>query len=215
VAPTQIKRVGISVRRWSFFKGGDGDAGMKRYSAAVARAAEWLVRTLGCEITFISTCQGIPEYHYRDSEVADEIFAQIADASLRSRMRVDSSFHNPVELQAILSQFDLVIATRMHMAILSLCVGVPVFPIAYEFKTTELFTRLGMGQWVMPIEDAADDKLSVMLEDFIRNLPARRKALFEGVEEERKLALSAGTLLEGSAHESLLQTREAQAAPVV
>lgn len=199
VARSQLKRVAISVRRWSFFQGQNGDTGMKRYTAAVARAAEWLVRERGCEVTFISTCQGIPEYHYKDSEVADEIVAQVSDAFLHSRMRVDSGFHNPVELQAMLAQFDLVIATRMHMAILSLCAGVPVLPIAYEFKTTELFTRLGMAKWILPIEAAADDTLVLMLEDFIGNLPERRKALFEAVEEERKLAWSAGELLTGVA----------------
>jgi len=199
-APSEMKRIAISVRRWSFFQDQSGAAGMKRYASAVARAAEWLVRTHGCEITFISTCQGIPEYHYKDSEVADEIVAEVSDPALRSRMRVDSRFHDPMELQTLLSQFDLVIATRMHMAILSLCAGVPVFPIAYEFKTTELFTRLGMGNWVLPIESASEDKLVTMLEDFLKHLPERRKALFEGVEEERKVALSAIALLKDTAH---------------
>jgi colanic acid/amylovoran biosynthesis protein len=198
-ASPEMKRIAISVRRWSFFQDQSGDAGMKRYVSAVARAAEWLVRTLDCQITFVSTCQGIPEYHYKDSEVADEIVAEISDPNLRNRMHVDSSFHDPMELQALLSGFDLVIATRMHMAILSLCAGVPVFPIAYEFKTTELFTRLGMGKWILPIEDAAEDRLVTMLEDFLRHLPERRKALFEGVEEERKVALSAIDLLKEAA----------------
>ena len=41
--------------------------------------------------------------------------------------------------------FDFVVATRMHMMILSLCVGTPVLPIAYEFKTKELAARLGIA----------------------------------------------------------------------
>lgn len=36
----------------------------------------------------------------------------------------------------------------MHMAILALTSGTPVFPITYEFKTQELFNRLGLGEWV-------------------------------------------------------------------
>jgi len=207
-APAQIRRVAISVRRWASFAGQDGDQGMRNYVAAIARTAEWLAEQ-GCEVVFVSTCQGIPEYHYKDSEVADEIVATVTDPVLRGRMRVDSSFHNPLDLQAMLASFDLVIATRMHMAILSLCAGVPVFPIAYEFKTTELFTRLGMGRWVLPIEDAAGDKPRGLLEDFIRNLPARRKSLFEAVAEERALALSASGLLQASMGEAAEQPRPA------
>jgi colanic acid/amylovoran biosynthesis protein len=197
-APAQIRRVAISVRQWPFFQGEESESGMSRYISAVARAAEWLLRSHDCEVTFISTCQGIPEYPYKDSLVADQVVAQISDASLFRRVRVNGDFHSPLELQEILSQFDLVIATRMHMAILALCAGVPVFPIAYEFKTTELFARLGMGNWVLPIESAADDKLVAMLDDFLRNLPERRRSLFEAVEKERELALSAGELLSAS-----------------
>ena len=61
---------------------------------------------------------------------------------IRARVRVDGDFHTPDELLELLRDFDWVVATRMHLAILTLGVGTPVLPIAYEFKTTELFKSL-------------------------------------------------------------------------
>ena len=43
----------------------------------------------------------------------------------------------------LLREMDLIIATRLHMSILALISGTPVYPIAYEFKTVELYHSLG------------------------------------------------------------------------
>jgi colanic acid/amylovoran biosynthesis protein len=193
-AETQIRHVGISVRKWDFFQGKNSKGGMQDYIAGIVRAVEWLVDNYGCRVTFLSTCQGIPEYAAKDSLVAEEIAAKLSPKAA-ANTRVDGDFHSPYELLKIISGFDLVIATRMHMAILSLSAGVPVLPIAYEFKTAELFNRLGMAKWTMSIEDVRDTKLVDTLADFLRCLPDTRAGLFAAVGEERELALSAEALL--------------------
>ncbi|MFI7850494.1 polysaccharide pyruvyl transferase family protein, partial [Acinetobacter baumannii] len=65
--------------------------------------------------------------------------------------RVDRCFRQPTEIVDTYSQFDLVIATRMHAAILALLAGTPVIGIAYEFKLEELFSQLGMAHISLPI----------------------------------------------------------------
>jgi colanic acid/amylovoran biosynthesis protein len=189
-ADTNIRHVGVSVRSWTFFEGGNSARGMESYIEGVARAVEWLIKTHNCSVTFISTCQGIPEYGAKDSIVADKIAKKIASWAA-PRVTVDHDFHNPIDLQKMLSGFDLVIATRMHMAILALSAGVPVLPIAYEFKTTELFNRLGMEKWVTQIEAVDPRTFPETVERFLSALPGIRKGLFEGVRKERDLALSA------------------------
>jgi colanic acid/amylovoran biosynthesis protein len=195
-APTRIRRVGISVRKWDFFQGENSKGGMEHYIDGIVSTVEWLVERLGCEVTFLSTCQGIPEYAAKDSEVAEKIASRLSP-SYAGKVRVDRDFHSPDTLQKMISGFDLVVATRMHMAILALTAGVPVLPIAYEFKTAELFNRLGMAKWVVPIEDVRGAHLTEVLEDFLRSLPATRSSLFAAVEQERQLALSAEDLLKG------------------
>ncbi len=159
-------RIGISVRNWSFFKQVDTDTGMARYREAVGALVCDLVQN-GNEVTFISTCQGIPAYWTDDSKLAESIAAELPPA-IQEALTIDRSFRTPQALATRLGELDLVIATRMHMAILSLVAGTPVLPIAYEFKTSELFERLGVAEWVVDIETLTPQSLAA---DFERVRP--------------------------------------------
>ncbi|MBK8161332.1 MAG: polysaccharide pyruvyl transferase family protein [Rhodospirillaceae bacterium] len=134
--------------------------------------------------------------------VASRIAACISPRIADGRVLVDHQFHNPLDLLGELDRFDAVIATRMHMAILALAAGVPVLPIAYEFKTVELFARLGMADWVTAIEDVNPENFPATVQGFIDALPGSRKQLFVAVGKERQLALSAGPLLRSAASQA-------------
>ena len=81
-----------------------------------------------------------------DSAVAAEIIERIAPecrknvSLVREHVRFDA-------LMERLPGYDLVIATRMHMAILALSSGTPALPIVAEFKTSELYRNLGLADW--------------------------------------------------------------------
>lgn len=148
--PHQNWRVAISVRDWPHFEAG-AQSGMERYFTSLAALVCALVERCGADVTFISTCQGTPEYWTDDSRTAEEIVERLPQA-LRDRVTIDRSFRGPDKLIADLATFDLTIATRLHAAILSLCAGTPVLPISYEFKTTELFRRFGLGEATIDVE---------------------------------------------------------------
>ena len=193
--PSSGLQVAVSVRYWPFFKTMDVEEGMDAYLSAMARMAEHLIENYGATVTFISTCQGVAGYSYDDSDVARDVTARIRQ-DLRGRVVVDSRFHRPEDLIDILEGFDLIIATRMHMAILGLVAGVPVLPVAYEFKTKSLFERLGMGDFICDIENLSDGELQDTLDRVIESLPSFRRKLFGKVEEERRRAVAAGEDLE-------------------
>jgi colanic acid/amylovoran biosynthesis protein len=123
---------------------------MERYSAAFASLTEHLVYQYDAVVTFLSTCQGVADYH-DDSRLASAIAATLPD-DVRCRVTVDSTFHTPSELMEYLREFDWVVATRMHLAIMALGVGVPVLPIAYEFKSIELFRGLGYERDILTMD---------------------------------------------------------------
>jgi len=77
---------------------------------------------------------------------------ELLAVEVAASVTVDEQFRDPQALLDELASFDVVVATRMHVAILALCKGVPVLPIAYEFKTTELFESLGLGELLSQIE---------------------------------------------------------------
>lgn len=166
----RIGRVAISVREWHVFKGESREAGNERYRNAIKALATLLVEEWGAEVCFVSTCQGIPEYWTDDSQVADKI-AEALPEVIRRRTVVDKSFRRPSELMEYISEFDLVVSTRLHMAILSLCAGVPVLPIAYEFKTKEVFESFDQGRWVSEIDEIDAEAFTILAREFLKSLP--------------------------------------------
>ncbi len=87
----------------------------------------------------------------------------------------------------------------MHAGILALIAGTPVLPIAYEFKTHELFARLGMAEWVQDIESVTGASLRSALDGFVEALPSLEGPLFEGVAREQALAREGGALVQAAA----------------
>lgn len=188
-------RVAISVREWLHFKTiVDPLQGMDRYKKALCALSEYLVEKHNAEITYLSTCQGMPEYWTDDSKLAQSIVDLLPD-NIRTSVSVDSSFHNPLVLAQKLKDYDLVIATRMHMAILALAGGTPVVPIAYEFKMKELFERLGQECWVLDIETISGDALITNVNEFLEALPQIRETLFTAVQREIENAAASGLVV--------------------
>ena len=189
-------RVAVSVRAWRHFAG-DEHEGMRRYRLAVAELVQHLVATHRAEVLFVSTCQGVPEYWTDDSDTAAEIVALLSPAA-RGHVSVDRSFHDPATLGALLGRHDLVVATRMHAAILALSAGVPVLPIAYEFKTRELAARLGLSRWTQDVERMTGAGLVAACEDLLATLDDVRNELFCAVERERRSALNTAAVLQSA-----------------
>jgi colanic acid/amylovoran biosynthesis protein len=189
-------RVAISVRNWNYVQGGED--GMSRYIDAVRGMTTWLVRQ-GKKVTFVSTCQGVPEYAHDDSETAEAIVAGLQPWIAR-HVTVDAGFHTPEELMELAKGFDFVVATRMHMMILSLCVGTPVLPIAYEFKTKELAARLGISDVLLDIDTISGDNAIARLTAFSENLDAFRRTSLQSVLAENASALSSAALLAHAVH---------------
>jgi colanic acid/amylovoran biosynthesis protein len=186
--------VAVSVRYWRFFEHESPEQGMARYRSLVGTAVSHLVRNHAADVVFLSTCQGIREYWADDSRVAGEIM-QTLDPDVRERASVDGAFHAPEAMIDVLGAFDLVIATRFHMAILALLAGRPTLAIGYEFKTQQLFARMGLGDWVQDIEVRDASAFCRALDACIVELGPVRATIERGVAAERGRALAAGELV--------------------
>jgi colanic acid/amylovoran biosynthesis protein len=192
--PDATPRLAVSVRSWSHFRGLSPEEGMRRYVAAVREAVTTAVRKGGAEVSFVSTCQGRPEYWTDDSALAVEIAAGLDD-DVQAAVTVDREARTPTELLEHLAGFDAMISTRLHGAILAACAGVATLPIAYEFKTREVWGQLGLDQWVIEIGDVDGDTLS---ESVIRLLEERvsvQARLRETLPAQQAGAMSVGSIV--------------------
>lgn len=188
-------KIAISVRDWKHFKTIDPALGRKKYLETVSNMTIHLVEKYGAKITYISTCQGIPEYWTDDSKVAFEIIKKLPTTVVNSVI-LDENFHSPEKLMEMLRSYDLVISTRLHMAILALNSGVPVLPIAYEFKTQELFKRIGQKtDWILDIEDINSKLAITAIDSFMASIADIRKTIFPNILKEHERALESGQLL--------------------
>ncbi len=177
-------RVTVSVRDWTHFEAQLPTQGMARYKHAVATVLTELIAERNAEVCFLSTCQGVAEYAYDDATVAAEV-AQLIPAPQRGAVKVIRDHLSPERIRQELSKTDLLIATRMHMAILGLCAGTPVVPIAYEFKTQELFKNLGFAGWVESIDLVTAERLRAKVERVLAEADTRREDLVEAIKQAK------------------------------
>ncbi len=177
-------KIAISVRFWPNFSTCEPDEGQRRYRLAIANAVSHLVENHGARVTFLSTCQGVPGYAFDDSREADQI-ADLLSASVRQSVTIERSYRRPDELLRDLTAYSFVIATRMHMAILSLVAGKPVMPVAYEFKTVELFKDSKLDRWVTDIENIEPTSFCALIDVFIDQLATTRDHVKRLVAKQR------------------------------
>ena len=184
-------RIAVSVRDWPHFANVRSRQGMAQFADAMVVLVQMLVEKFGADVTFLSTCQGIEEYWTDDSRLARAIEERLSGAA-RSRVRVDPRFHTPEALRNRYAEFDVVVATRMHAAILALCAGTPVMPLAYEFKTAELFGRLGFGGMVPSIESVDGATLCATFRQVLLRWQVCGDEIWAKVGGEERASRSAG-----------------------
>ena len=108
-----------------------------------------------------------------DSRLAVKLTAALP-ADVTQHLIVDSGFHSPGALLDLLGSCDLIISTRMHLAILALNAGIPPLTIAYEFKTRELFQELGHRHLSHDIESITPEALIRSVDDVLADLEGLR-----------------------------------------
>lgn len=187
------KKIAISVREWPYFQNMSPHEGMDNYKNALASLSEYLIRTHDARITFISSCQGVPTYA-DDSRVAGHIIDLLPE-DIQDRVTLESDHHTPHQLMEILKDMDLLVGTRMHMLILALCVGTPVLPISYEFKTAEMIGRMGLDDLLSDIETMTPENLCAKAARLIGDLPRFHRIMLEETITQHASACQATTLI--------------------
>ncbi|RWN37336.1 MAG: hypothetical protein EOR95_07980 [Mesorhizobium sp.] len=187
--PGRRPRIAVSVRPWADFGERDSEVGRAKYHQSVARATAWFVEEVGAEVTFISTCQGIPEYRFNDSDAARDVLKYLPE-HVRNSVVIDLQFRDTETLLRKIGEFDGAICTRMHMCILSLCRGLPVLPICYERKTADLFRSLDLEDYVTFIDKIEPDGFRNLAERWWQNQESIAERSLRGTLALRDSALS-------------------------
>lgn len=183
----ETKKVGISVRSWNFSNTNVSvGEGMQNYSRTIQQACRHLIDKYDYEITFISTCQGHAEY-IDDSKTAALIVDQLEE-KYKSKITIDSEFHPLYELIGIYKNFDFFIGTRMHSIIFNFLNLTPCLGIIYEFKTSELFERIGLKQYLFEMQSSDYVSFIHKIDNLISKKDEIREQLKIEVQKLRELS---------------------------
>ena len=142
------------------------------YVTKLATFADWLV-SRGCEVRFVSTQLLV------DPAVVEDV---------RLRMRTDQSDkgHRRIAIPSIrdldgllqvLSDVDIMVATRYHGVLLSLALQKPVLAIAYHKKTRDLMQWLELGEYVVEGDTFEPEELSERFTRLEGDVPKIRRSL--------------------------------------
>jgi colanic acid/amylovoran biosynthesis protein len=186
-------RVAISVCDWRHFETMDRRAGRARILATFRALTEHLAESINARITFVSTCQGIPEYR-DDSEYALQVVEGISDRA-RGSVTVDRDFRRPEALCELLGAHDLAIGMRMHMAILALVAGTPALPIVCEFKSAEAFRGLDVARFARHVEEVDEGSVLELVDSFIASLDEIARSVPDQVASERDSVVRSAELV--------------------
>ncbi|MDR0242655.1 MAG: polysaccharide pyruvyl transferase family protein [Burkholderia sp.] len=117
------------------------------------------------------------DYRGRDGDdtclepLHDALAATMSDRLCYPRARMSAA-----ELKAISGQVDGVVTGRMHLAIASLGMGVPVAALTYQDKFQGLFSHFGLPDTFLlkPDEAMRATRLAAVLDRFVSELPQLR-----------------------------------------
>lgn len=146
----------------------------RRFEEALAVFADVLVAD-GFQVVFVPQCTS--ELHNDDDRVVEERIMKRMKASHRALLIREMLDHR--QTRGLYENMAFVVATRMHSAIFALTAMVPTLALAYEFKTNGVMDELGLGEWVIPVEEASPEilcgafaRLRQSREQYLEGLPS-------------------------------------------
>lgn len=149
---TSKKMIGITARKWL------DDISQAKFESELAKFADYLIRDINLQVLLIP--QVVDPLHNEDDMVVND--------NIKSKMRsahgifVIEDGLDHYETKGIYENLELLVGTRMHSCIFALSGNIPVIPIEYEYKASGIMNDLGLGEWVIKIEEVTDDRLIKM-----------------------------------------------------
>lgn len=193
--------VAVTLRNWNF-PGEGGRARRKerreRYLAEVGHFCERMALDRGGSILIYPQSRGPGRFE------DDRPISRILEASLRRdipqaavRYAEGKDEDSLGAARSALAQADLVLATRLHSAILALSMGIPALTIAYQPKSTSTMELLGLEDYSFGIEClqttslvSAAEKILAAPDSFRARIRAETARLRKEIEERLSRALA-------------------------
>jgi len=169
-------RIGVAVRNWPGYPPAD------QWLPELAQALRQVARQTGGTVLFLPL-QAYPIHPPTDDVAAARTVASIIEGSVD--VRVVEEYLSPRQADALVGTCDIVIAMRLHAAILALRHGIPCIGLAYDPKVRYLMTDAGLDEFCFDLASVRRDTL----EQAILELLSRPEGFRHRAEAYRQTAL--------------------------
>lgn len=166
----QSKIAEIVAMDWTWARNVKDDESLRAYVSALAAVGRRL-QAGGFEVR-VTGSSSVSEHDQDDWKVADQICRKIGDGAM-----LGVPPNGPIDQADEFGSSDVVIATRMHSAILALTRGAPTIGLAYQAKTTGTYELIGLEDWCRDVETFDPDEVASLASEIARNPEARRRAI--------------------------------------
>lgn len=119
-----------------------------------ALALDAVAEELGIEVFLVPHVFG-PKPAGDDRQAGEKLASLMRNPPLRLRGE-----YRPEEIKGMIGRCDAFVGCRMHANIAALESGVPVLAIGYSHKTRGILSDLGLGDWILPIDEIDPKKLT-------------------------------------------------------
>ena len=143
--------LGVTCRDWYFPGVDDREAAQQAYEDEMVRAISAWQKASDGHVVFLSNCTDLGGYRHDDRVCAHRIAGRL-EGSVDVDDVQDRRFS---DVRGRAAACDFFLGTRMHSLIFATMGGVPAFGVAYEFKTPEWLTRVGLDGLCVDIEDCS------------------------------------------------------------
>jgi len=184
----------LSLRQWDFPEAENTSQNKKLqadYLSSLAEICLSFFRRFKGSVVILPQVRGPGDFE------DDRIISVLLQEQLQSELPAESLFAidlpevtDPGEVQAIIANADVVIATRFHAAIFALNSGVPVLSIGYQPKSHETLKQLGLESFSMSIENLDVAEAMEKLEMLLNHFSEQSVKIQIMLQEKRKMLIS-------------------------
>lgn len=179
--------VAMTVRFWNFPESvskKERQTHKTAYLNAFREVAEKIYRDLGGSVVIFPQVRG-PGPIEDDRSVSWQLFASLGNRIQKNHLQfVDvPGQSSPLQILKIVSQVDLVIATRFHSALFAMIAGVPAITVSYQPKSQGIMDLLGLARLNLEISAVDSGKIFLLVEEVLKNHARIQMHLKEKVAE--------------------------------
>lgn len=182
--------IALTLRQWLFPDITSKKERIKKkeeYLIALQETCRYIVQSLGGSILILPQVRG-PGCVEDDRIISKQLFKDLENVVPEGNKKLLnlSDTVDPLFIIEILSQADLVVATRFHSAIFALIAHIPVISISYQPKSKGIMKLLELDKFCLNISNLETTEITRLIDEILDDYLDIQKKIIKKVDKIRK-----------------------------